>query len=126
MVKSKKWPIITNFSLPHSLSLELYIISSRFLVHRCKIMISSGAFPYFSLCFLLAHLNSFFDSCFSSSSINAKQKFWSVPHLLHIRVIFVLWPSFLRNKRKGHVVYRCSSTQSCLKWFCSSKQHRWF
>ena len=26
-------------------------------------------------------------SCFSSSSINAKQKFWSVPHLLHMCVI---------------------------------------
>ena len=26
--------------------------------------------------------------CFSSSSINAKKKFWGVPHLLHMCVIF--------------------------------------
>ena len=38
--KGKKLPIITNFSLSHSMSQELWIISSRFLVHRCKIMIS--------------------------------------------------------------------------------------
>ena len=32
--------------------------------------------------------------CFSSSSINAKKKFWGVPHLLHMCVIFVLWGCF--------------------------------
>ena len=77
-------------------SITLYISrtvdhSSRFLVHRCKIMISSGVFLYFFgkcsivnikkfLHFLLAHFNSFLiNSCFSSSSINTKQKFWGVP-----------------------------------------------
>ena len=39
--------------------------------------------------FLLAHFNSFFNnSLFLSSSINAKKKFWGVPHLLHMCVIF--------------------------------------
>ena len=37
---------ITNFNLSDSISQELQIISSRFLVHRCKI-ISPGVFPYF-------------------------------------------------------------------------------
>ena len=38
--------------------------------------------------FLLAHFNSFFNTCFSSSSINAKQKFWGVPLLFHMCLIF--------------------------------------
>ena len=41
--------------------------------------------------FLLAHFNSFLiSSCFSSSSVNLKQKFWSMPYLLHMSVIFSL------------------------------------
>ena len=40
---------------------------------------------------LLAHFKSLFfliRICFLSSSMNAKKKFWSVPHLLHMCVIF--------------------------------------
>ena len=65
------------------------------------IMISTGIFLYFFLnstmqifklfCFLLAHLNRFFNNyCFWSSSVNAKKKFWGVPHLVHICAIFYL------------------------------------
>ena len=39
--------------------------------------------------FLLAHFNSFFNS-FSSSSINAKQKFWGLSHLL---MCVIFWTS---------------------------------
>ena len=82
------------------ISQELYIISSTFLVHRSKIMISPGVFLYFFekcnivriifLTFLLAHFNSFLliNSCFSNSSMNAEQKFCDVPNLLHMCVIF--------------------------------------
>ena len=39
--------------------------------------------------FLLAHFNSFLiKNYFSSSSVNAKQKFSDVPHLLHMCLIF--------------------------------------
>ena len=46
-VEGEKWPIITNFSLSHSMYQELYIISSIFLVNMCKIMVSPGVFLYF-------------------------------------------------------------------------------
>ena len=90
--KGKKLPIITNLSLSHSMSQELWIISSRFLVHICKIMIS----PSVLLFFLKYNLQPCFfydtvfliNSCFSSSSINAKQKFRGVPHLPHLLLIF--------------------------------------
>ena len=38
------------------------------------------------LTFFIALLQHFFKFFFSSSSINAKQKFWGAPHLLHIFV----------------------------------------
>ena len=64
-----------------------FIISSRYLVRRCKIMISSSGFLYF-LKIQQPSQQFFFliSSCFSSSSINAKQKFWGVLHVLHICV----------------------------------------
>ena len=51
----------------------------------------NAALKIFKLfCFLLAHFNSFLiNICFSSSSVNAKNNFWVVPHLLHICVIFI-------------------------------------
>ena len=65
----RKMTNITNFSLLHSISQELQIIS-RFLVHRCKMMISPAVFLYFLkkynivnieiVTFLWAHFNSFF------------------------------------------------------------------
>ena len=82
------------------------------LLHRCKIMISPGVFLYFFkkcsivnvkiILFLLAHLNCFFLIIiwFSSSSVNAKKKFWVVPHLLHMCVIFC---SHLRTVKIIHI-----------------------
>ena len=46
-LRGKKWPIIANFSLSHSITQELKIISWRLLVHRYKIVISPGVFLYF-------------------------------------------------------------------------------
>ena len=74
-------------------------------------MISSGVFLYFFLIiflifvnikiltFFIGPLQQFFltNSCFSSSSINAKQKFWGVSHL-HMCVIFYSL-SHYSNKR---------------------------
>ena len=68
-------------------------------------MMSPGVFLYFFkkynilnieiVTFLWAHLNSFLiNSCFSSSSINANQKFLVVSHRLHMYVIFFLINSF--------------------------------
>ena len=36
------------------------------------------------LAFFIVPLQQFFNICFSSSSINAKKKFWGVPHLFHM------------------------------------------
>ena len=46
--------------------------------------------------FFISSLQQFFKIiiCFSSSSINAKKKFWGVPHLLHVCVIFSSMNSF--------------------------------
>ena len=58
-IKGKKWPKINNFSL--------------------------FCFVFFSL----AHFNSFFNNyLFSKLSTNARKKFWGVPHLLHMCLIF--------------------------------------
>ena len=64
--------------LSHPISQELYIWS-----HVKKDNIFQVFFTFLNfLHFLLAHLNRFLvNSCFSSSSISAKQQFWSVPHL---------------------------------------------
>ena len=103
----KKWPIITNFRLPHSISRELWITSSRFLIHSCK-MIYLGVFLYFlekiqhfkylnSYNFYWSTLTVFWkNNCFSSSSVNAKQKFWGVLHLLYmcnflLDIYFYFW-----------------------------------
>ena len=65
--------------------------------------------------FLLAHFNSFLIIvCFSSSSVNAKNKFWGVPHLLHICVIFFkiyFWVSWWTK-----IALR-TSVQFQTKWF---------
>ena len=37
----------------------------------------------------------FFIICFSSSSINVKKKFWGVPQLLHMCVIFVVYLAYV-------------------------------
>ena len=64
--------------LSHPISQELCILS-----HVKKDNILQVFFTFLNfLHFLLAHLNRFLvNSCFSSSSISAKQQFWSVPHL---------------------------------------------
>ena len=70
-----KWQKI----LSHSVSQELYLIWLCFLVHMRKMMISSEFFSVFQKSDL---------SGFSSLSMNGKMKFWDVPHLLHLCVIF--------------------------------------
>ena len=40
--------------------------------------------------------------CFSSSLINTKNKFWVVPHLLHMCVIFFVWP-LIFGAHKNHI-----------------------
>ena len=78
--KRQKWPKI----LSHFVSQELYLIWLWFLVHMCKIMISPANF------FVLSKV---IFPVFQNSSINAKRKFWGVPHLPHMCVIFFvkLW-----------------------------------
>ena len=71
-------------------------------VCRCKIIMFPGVFLYFyffkkciivnvKIILFFKWLTStvFFliNSCFSSSSVNARNKFWVVPHLLHMCVI---------------------------------------
>ena len=72
--KDPKWQNI----LSHSVSRELYLIWLWLLVHMCKMMISPEFYFFKILIFRV----------FRSSSINAKRKFWGVPHLLHMCVIF--------------------------------------
>ena len=66
--------------LSHSVSQELYLIWLWVLVHMCKMMISPAIFLLF--------LKRLIFRVFQSSSINTKRKFWGVPHLPHMCVIF--------------------------------------
>ena len=99
--------------LPISVCHTLYLRNSR-SCHRdfvTQIMISPGVVLYFFkkcsivnikiILFLSALLNSFFliNIWFSSSSVNAKKKFWVVPHL-HMCVIFC---SHLRIVKMVHI-----------------------
>ena len=77
---SQKWSKMT-VSLCISGSQELYFIWLWFLVHIYKMMISPVIFFIFS--------KFWFFWVFQSSSVNAKRKFWGVPHLLHMCLIFV-------------------------------------
>ena len=72
--KGPKWQKI----LSHSVSRKLYLIWLWLLVHMCKMMISPEFYFFKILIFRV----------FRSSSINAKRKFWGVPHLLHMCVLF--------------------------------------
>ena len=83
-------------------SKEPYIIRLWFMVHMCKIMIFPGVFlcvsekiqhcKYLNYYVFYWVTSTFFliDTCFSSSSINAKKKFWDMPYLLHMCVVFKL------------------------------------
>ena len=64
----------------HCISQELYIIWLWFLVHMCKMMISPAIFFHFFKILIFR--------VFQSSSINAKQKFWGMHHLLRMCRIF--------------------------------------
>ena len=80
------------FSPSWCISQELCIVSSRFLVYRCKKMMSPGVYLFIVKCnivnikifFFIDPLQQFFviNICFSSLSVNAKNKFWGVSHLL--------------------------------------------
>ena len=76
---SIKWPKMTK-KLSQSISQELYLIWLWFLVHMCKMMISPAIFFHFFKILIF--------QVFQSSSINAKVKFWGVPHLLHMCMTF--------------------------------------
>ena len=106
--EGKKWPKMRKNFLLCLICQEPYIIWSSFMIHLSnrikpagffyKIMISPGVFLHLFLSlffifvnikiptFFVGQLQQFFliNSCFSSSSINAKQKFWGVPHLLYM------------------------------------------
>ena len=67
----------------------LYISGTVDHIIEILITISTGIFLYLNLknaTLWILKLSCFF--CVSRSSINAKKKFWGVPHLLHMCVIF--------------------------------------
>ena len=64
------------------MSQRLYLIWLWFLLRLCKMMIFPDFFFHFSKILLFW--------VFQSSSINTKNGFWGVPHLLHMCVIFWL------------------------------------
>ena len=66
----------------HCISQELYVIWLWFLVHMCKMMISPAIFFHFFKILIF--------QVFQSSSINAKRKFWGVPHFPLMGSIFLL------------------------------------
>ena len=67
--------------LSHPIYQELYLIWLWLLLHMCKMMISPAIFFHFFKILIF--------QVFQGSSINAKRKFWGVPNLLHMCVIFV-------------------------------------
>ena len=82
-------------NLSHSVSQELYLIWLWFLVHMCKMMISPVIFFHFFKILIFR--------VFQSSSINAERKFWGLPHLLHMYVIFFC--IFIQPFQKFHMQY---------------------
>ena len=79
-----------NTNLSHSVSQELYLIWLWFLVHMCKMMISPAIFFHFFKILIF--------QVFQSSSINAKMKFWGVPHLPHMCVIYTYFICHICHK----------------------------
>ena len=79
--KGKKGPKCQKNS--NSVSQELYLLWLWLLVQMCKRTISPGIFFFHFFKILIFQV-------FQSSSINAKRKFWGVPHLLHMCAIFCL------------------------------------
>ena len=53
--------------------------------------------------------------CFSSSSINAKKKFWGVPHFLHMCVIFKFykWYQIAQSVSYNHAIFEGNTNQHC-------------
>ena len=75
----KKWPKMTKKNCL-TLSQELYLIWWWFLLHLGNRMISPTIFFHFVKILIFW--------VFQSSSINTKGKFWVVPHLLYMSLIF--------------------------------------
>ena len=71
------------------------------------------------LYFLLVHFNSFsIKNCFLGSLINAKQKLWGAPHLLHMCVIFFISNTYITSaKQRGW--------HESIKFLHGSKSWRW-
>ena len=73
--------------------------------------------------FFIGLLRQFFHICFSSSSVNAKKKFWGVPHLLLMCAFFFsidhhLCVQFLMLFHlKKSSFYMCTKNQSHEVWF---------
>ena len=87
--RAKNGPKWEEKELSHSISQELYLIWLWLLVNICKMMISPAIFFHFFKILIF--------QVFQSSSVNAKRKFWGVPHLLHMCVIFIIHAHFSRN-----------------------------
>ena len=99
--KGKKWSKITNFGMFCSISQEsywdfdndIYRCFSLFFFKKCNIVnikIIIFLWVYYLLMGLFVII-----ICFSSSSINVQNKFWVVPHLLHMCVIFLITDTFI-------------------------------
>ena len=71
-----KWQKI----ISHFVYQELHLIRLSFLVHMCKMMLSTAIFFRFFKILIFR--------VFQISSTKAKRIFWSVPHVLHMSVIF--------------------------------------
>ena len=115
--KSKKWPTVTIFSV-----LCFYIFRNCRSYQRDFDNDISRCFSFFKKMQYCKYYNYFvfywptsavflIIICFSSSSINAKKKFWGVPYLLHICGIF----TFLCSS-----VCLCVSQSVCLWVFLQS------
>ena len=70
----------------------------------------------------LQHFFHFFKSLifqlFQSSSVNGKWKFWGIPHLLHMCVIFIDYFYFLKDCGASHLLQENSNdSKEVLIWF---------
>ena len=70
--------------------------------------------------FSIGPLQQFFliNSCFSSSSINARKKFWGVPHLLHMFVILSFMYLFLFGLKGSLWKTEASTTCTWIWEYC--------
>ena len=120
------------------LSVSLYISGTiHHIIIKILIMISTVIFLYFFFKCNIVNIKIIFYwptstifliiICFSNSSINAKKKFWGVPHLLHMCMIFwkLLNPLCTNPTKWSETLKQFVSKSPQIVWVCLTILSGW-